>query len=80
MLVVPITTDDATATDDGHSRAGALLLKEEEDRHRFWLLASCILPGERRFLRRCERFDEKARRQHRPTLNAMKASSVVPSD
>lgn len=59
---------------------GEELLREEEDRYRYFLVTDALLDGEDGFCRRCLHFDNLAQRWNIPNLDGVQMLSSVPDD
>ena len=65
---------------EAHIREGIRLIREREDRHKYWMLTDCFLSGEYEFEKICQTFDTCARDAELPTLEDILFLLQVPSD
>ena len=63
-----------------HLQWGRLLVAESIDRYNYWLLTDSNLSDEEEFVKICERFDKKAKRMKKLTLDEIRMIDAEPSD
>ena len=63
-----------------HLQRGRMLLAESLARYNYWLLTDSNFSDEEEFVKICERFDKKAKRMKKMTLDEIRTIDAEPSD